>query len=790
LFLLALCWLATPRTPARADATADEFFEKEVRPLLADRCLSCHGGGEGKIKGGLRLTSRAGLIRGGDSGPAAVAGQPDDSLLVQAIRYQDEPRMPPKQKLADREVATLVRWVEMGLPWPEVKVRVEGEEAAAAVRTAGPGRIADEARRFWSFQPVGQPATPEVADPSWPRSDIDRFILSALETRGLGPAPTADKRTLIRRATYDLTGLPPTPEEVAAFLADDAPDAFARVVDRLLASPRYGERWGRHWLDVVRYADARDARGIGGAGDITEAWRYRDWVVDAFNRDMPYDRFIIDQLAGDLIPSTDPNPGAINVEGLVATGLLALGEWGPGDADKEKMMTDIVDDQIDVVGRAFLGLTLACARCHDHKFDPIPTADYYGLAGIFLSTHIIPDPGNKTIGSPQLHVPLVDRATMEAAERHKARLAERQAKLKAEIKAAAAVPARDDLPADQIARIVALGEEVQALVKDRPPPIPLALAAQEGGVPKSPHEGFHDARIHVRGSYRRLAETVPRHFPRVLAGDDPPAIPHGSGRRELAQWIARPDHPLTARVMVNRIWQHHFGTGIVRTSSNFGKLGERPTHPELLDTLARQFVASGWSVKAMHRAIMLSATYGQSSTPSEEALRIDPENRGFGRMDRRRLESEEIRDSLLAVAGRLDGTMGGPSTPDFNGPRRSLYQRTVRSDRSSFGPLFDAADSTAIIDRRTVSTVAPQALFLLNNPFVLDVARDLSRRILNEGPTDDRGRIDRAYALLFGRPPTAVEAEIGTRLLAVGGDAAWEAYAHVLLCTNEFLYVD
>ncbi len=431
--LLALSWLAP--TWAWADLTAEEFFENEVRPLLVDRCFSCHG--QEKVKGGLRLSSLDALLKGGDSGPAAVAGRPDESLLVQAIRYQDEPRMPPKQKLAESEVATLVRWVEMGLPWP--KARVE-----AATTERGDGRIAAAARSFWAFQPVKLVPPAAVADPSWPASDIDRYILAALEARGLKPSPPADRRTKIRRATYDLTGLPPTPAEVEAFLADTAPDAFARVVDRLLAAPQYGERWGRHWLDVVRYADARDSRGIGGSDDVTEAWRYRDWVVNAFNRDLPYDRFLIDQVAGDLLPAGAPR--AVNAAGLVATGLLTIGEWGIGDADKEKMMTDIADDQIDVVGRAFLGLTIACARCHDHKFDPIPTEDYYGLAGIFLSTHILPDPGQKTQGSPLLHTPLVPPATIAATESYKARLAALDARLKTETEAAYAALARTRLP--------------------------------------------------------------------------------------------------------------------------------------------------------------------------------------------------------------------------------------------------------------------------------------------------------------------------------------------------------
>ena len=1096
--LLGLLTVAPSPTLAETP-TADEFFEKEVRPLLAERCQSCHS--DAKHKGGLKLTSRASLLTGGDTGSAVVPGKPDESLLIAAIRYRDDPKMPPKGKLADREIETLTRWVALGLPWPEAS-------AAGPIETASRGqpyRITDAQRQFWSFQPVRDPAPPAVQDASWPRSDLDRFILAALEAKGLRPAEPADKRTLIRRATFDLSGLPPTPAEVDAFLADTAPDAFARVVDRLLASPTYGERWGRHWLDLVRYADSRDARGVGGDADIGEAWRYRDWVVAAFNRDLPYDRFVRDQVAGDLLPAKPP--GSFNADGLVATGLLAIGEWGPGDADKEKMMTDIVDDQIDVVGRAFLGLTLACARCHDHKFDPIPQADYYSLAGIFFSTRILPDPGPKTNGSPLLRTPIVpddqvqklarrridhpfaivdldwvvraatdarldaiaraslsetgryllaawdarrersagtlanfasarglrepilrrwihdlgfdddgrpldpdvtdipghpgvrlwkkegapcpnallnssdredalstfrlpahsvaihpgpqsavavswtspfsgavalsgrladadpsggDGVTWSCSLRHAGfweplsagaltnggaqdlaegpgadRLARvpvepgdvirlvvgpkaeyacdttvislaiaptdgpvtwdlasnlvtgppdlgaiwRFAEVDADDRPRPTDPAletfglvaRDvaagrrfpaahetaaravqetvdrepdgalariltsptgpfrldpaDMPASAREALKSLQDELNDLKANPPPPTPVTLAAQEGGVPNSAHAGIHDARIHIRGNYQRLGEVVPRRFPRILAGDDQPPIGPGSGRLELARWLTRPDHPLTPRVMVNRLWQHHFGDGIVRTSSNFGKLGEPPSNPDLLDHLARRFVSSGWSIKAMHRVILLSATYQQSGRPTADGLRLDPENRLFGRMNRRRLESEAIRDSLLAAAGRLAAAMGGPSSRDFADPRRTLYLMTIRSDRSSFGPLFDAADSTAIVEKRTVSTVAPQSLFLLNNPFALEQARALARRLAAEGPPDDDGRIRLAYALLYGRPPEPEDLSIGrsilARLRASGpADRAWAAYCQVLLCANELVYVD
>jgi hypothetical protein len=1083
--LLALALLPPGGRVRAADARGEEFFEKQVRPLLAERCLKCHG--DKKPKGGLRLTSRAAVLKGGATGPAVVAGKPDGSLLVQAIRYADTPRMPPKGKLNDHDVAVLEKWVRLGLPWPEAGARVVNSGG-------GTFHITEEQRRFWSFQPVQTVTAPAVKSTRWPRSDLDRFILAALEAKGLRPAPPADKRTLLRRATFDLTGLPPTPAEVDAFLKDTSPDAFRRVVDRLLASPAYGERWGRHWLDLVRYTDSFDTRGLGGEGDCAHAWRYRDWVVNALNRDLPYDRFVTDQIAGDLLPG----PGGLNPDGVIATGFLAIGNWGGGDADKEKLLTDVADDQVDAVSRTFLGLTVACARCHDHKFDPISTRDYYGLAGIFFSTHILPNVGPKTAGPPMLNVPLASPAELARRAEHAKRLAEgdkyrkaaaarayaafaraqlgqtaqylvaaweqqRQAGQSVEVFAASRglrayalrqwvdyiglgeyrlmtkavrdvggkagvdgwrgapdcpslvvntndnevsiltfklpprsvavhpgpsngvavawrspitgkvrvsgkvadadpvggdgiawlidhrtagsrrqlaagafpnggrqsfergsgakalqdidvqsgdriellvlpkanygydttvveltitevgggrvwdlrgdvvadlhqggkgnphsdrqgnaavwhfldmadsrrtprapnagladwdravaggdraaveqaakeiarhfttadarspfwINRREDekyLPAEARAALAKLDAELEALKKAPLPPMQFANAAQEGGVPGSPHAGVHDVRVHLRGRYDRLGELVPRHFPEVLAGARQRPITSGSGRLELAHWLTRPDNPLTARVMVNRIWQHHFGEGLVRTPSNFGKLGRPPTHPELLDWLARQFVQSGWSVKQMHRLLMLSAAYRQASEAAPETLRADPDNRLFGRMNRRRLEAEAIRDNVLAVSGRLDTKRGGPAVRDFAAPRRTLYLMTIRSDRSGFRPLFDSADSTALVDTRTVSTVAPQALILLNNPFMLAQTKALARRVLAEAK-DDRARVEHAYHLLYARPPLAEEVKIGLNFLgrAGRGEAGWEAYCQVLLCANEFIYID
>ena len=1089
---------ADPPAPAATDpaaaAAGNEFFETNIRPLLLTHCAKCHG--ETKPKGGLQLTSRAALLAGGDSGPAAVLDKPGESLLLQVLAYTGDIQMPPKGKLPESEIALFAKWVQLGLPWPD---------AASTEKSAAPAdggyKITPEQRNFWSFRPVKVDAPPAVADTGWPRSPIDRYILAKLEAAGLKPAPAADRRTLLRRVNYDLIGLPPTIAETRAFLADESPDAFAKVVDRLLASPRYGERWGRHWLDIVRYADSRDSRDFGGAADITEAWRYRDWVAAAFNRDLPYDQFVTQQLAGDIVTAAAADEsGAANAraDGLVATGLLTLGEWGTGDADKEKMLTDIVDDQINVVSRAFLGLTVACARCHDHKFDPIPTADYYSLAGIFYSTHILPDPGAKTNGSPMLRTPLLSPAEQERRQTAQAQLAKAQEKLKqavdveyqqaarsvvprtgdyllaawdlahpepgqapveieklaadrglapgilrrcydwlsgsdarllslphrnfsgqpalvawhganelpcltantsdqvlafttikmparsismhpgpkspvairwrsplqgevrmvgrvsdadgncgdgirwtlqhrvgrqirelatgtlgngqsgnlavvaaapsadaitvelhegdslqlavlpggeytcdttvidweisevdgqrrvwnlaadlipdllvdghgnphadrlgnagvwsfvelgeqaaisfpegtslarlltlldadrdapaahADIAAAAtaastalagselsaadallatkltadggllAIQRREDhaeLPPDARARLTAAMAEVAALKQLAEAPAPLALAAQEGGVPQSAYAGFHDARIQIRGSYTRLGDEVPRRFPRIIAGEDQPAITAGSGRRELAEWIVRKDNPLTARVIANRIWEYHFGQGLVRTPNNFGKLGERPTHPELLDYLANALVTGHWSIKQLHRAILLSAVYQQSSAVTPDDLSLDPDNRLWSRMNRRRLESEPIRDSLLSIAGRLDTTMGGPSIRDFNSPRRTMYLTTIRSDRSGFGSLFDAADPESSTDMRTVSTAAPQALFMMNHPFTIAQAAALAQRAQAAAP-DASGRIRWLYETVYQRPAGDRELTLGRQLLA------------------------
>jgi hypothetical protein len=783
-----------------------EFFEKEVRPLLVEHCLSCHGGaknskGQVVVKGKLDLTSRDRLLKGGDSGPAAVPGDAGKSLLLQAVRYElDSPRMPPKGKLSDRQVATLTRWVREGLAFPEAN-------ASGAETIAGSFRITEAQRQWWAFQPLASVALPETKDATWPRGGIDRFILAELERRGMNPAKPADRRTLIRRATFDLTGLPPTVEEMDAFLKDESPQAFEKVVDRLLASPAYGERWARHWLDVVRYTDYHapepTAHGSADKFELFEAWRYRDWVVGAFNRDLPYDQFIRHQIAGDRLSS--PNGEAVYPDGLIASTFLAIGTWDNGDADKDKVVSDIVDDQIEVVGKAFLGLTLSCARCHDHKFDPISNEDYYALAGIFYSTRILANVGGKGDHTVALRVPLVPPSYLAQREGQQKRLVElnksigssagsiiRPALLFPHAVPTALVYVASNPVADNRKELAANLRERKALQAEMLPPPPLALAAQEGGTPGSLFTGIQDVPLHIRGSYTRLGPVVKRRLPQFLAGDNQPPIASGSGRLELARWIASKDNPLTARVIVNRIWQHHFGEGIVRTPNNFGKLGEAPSHPQLLDWLAQQFVEDGWSLKKLHRRIMLSATYQQSSVASSDQLRLDPDNRWLGRMNVRRLEAEAIRDAMLVASGQLDPRLGGPAKGDLNLPRRSLYIQTVRQDRGNFSTLFDAANPEQSVEKRTVSTVAPQALFLLNSPFVRTQAEHLARRLREEVKGDDGQRIDLAYRWLYGRPASVEEVRIGGEFLNGSRETktAWNDYIRVLLCGNEFVYID
>ncbi len=786
-------FVACGLVPSARAADPAEFFEKSVRPLLVEHCLECHGGkkaGKEKVKGGLRLTSRGELLQGGDSGPAIEPGKPEKSPLVQAVAYKGDLRMPPKGKLSESQVQVLTRWVREGAVWPE--------SGTATVVSGKTFRVTEAQRRHWAYQPVKAVTPPAVRNTAWPRTDIDRFILAGLEAKGLQPTGPADRRTLVRRVTYNLTGLPPTAEELDSALNDPSPDWFARVVDRLLASPAYGEHLGRYWLDVARYTDyyQPNPREHGEAKlfEFFESYRYRDWVVDALNRDVPFDQFITHQIAGDLLPSPKGEP--IYPEGLVATGFLVLGSWDPHDADKDKIVSDIVDDQVDNIGKAFLGLTLGCARCHHHKFDPISQEDYYGLAGMFYSTKVLAGLGAKGGSIILQRVPLVPQAQVQRRQqqlRELAALTNRERRLAAQVTGLLATPAAHPAVLAGVAEATRLRDQEVALRRNLVPDPPLALAVQEGGTVGGRFPAVQDVPLHIRGSYAHLGPVVPRRLPGFLSGGRRPRIGQGSGRLELARWVAASDNPLTARVIVNRIWQHHFGEGIVRTANNFGLLGDAPSHPELLDWLAARFVADGWALKKLHRLVLLSAAFQQASTASPEALARDPDNRWFGRMNARRLPAEAIRDAMLVAAGRLDRRLGGPANADLAGPRRSLYVQTTRWDRSNFSSLFDAANPEASTEKRTVSTVAPQALFLLNHPFTQAQAKHLGTR-LRAVPGSDTDRIRQAYLWLFGRPPEEVEIRLGQdylgRAARNGMDTPWADYAHLLLCSNEFVYLD
>jgi hypothetical protein len=764
--LLTLTLLALGLAGTRAGAAdppppspqAVEFFEKHVRPLLVDKCQSCHGAQ--KQRSGLRLDSRAALLKGSDSGPVVKPGDPDHSPLIQAVRQTGDVKMPPRDKLSAEAVETLATWVKMGMPWPE--------SANPAPAAADWQSVFEARRRHWSFQPVRKPAVPSVKDRSWPHNAVDAFILAKLEAKGLTPAAPADRHTLIRRLTLDLTGLPPTPEEVAAFEADTSPDAVAHVVDRLLASPQYGECWGRHWLDVARYADTK--------GYVFEeerrypySYTYRDYVIRALNDDLPYDQFIIQQLAADRLPlGEDKAP-------LAALGFLTLGRRFLNNAP------DIIDDRIDVVMRGLQGLTVTCARCHDHKFDPIPQKDYYSLYGVFASSV---EPADLPVLAERMPSPATMAFEKELAALEKDADAYEQ-EHEQELRSNRAV--RDELRKRR--------KKVEQLKVTHPGAPPCAMVLLDAPQPTQPH-------VFLRGNPNNPGEAVPRQFLQVLAGDHRQPFANGSGRLDLARAIASPDDPLTARVLVNRVWQHHFGAGLVRTPGDFGLRGEPPTHPELLDYLAATFVEDGWSLKKLHRLILLSSAYQQSSDPPPRAVMLDPENRLVGRMNRRRLEFEALRDSCLAVAGRLDATQGGRPVDILKAPfatRRTVYGFIDRQNLPGLFRTFDLASPDTSTPQRHVTTVPQQALFLMNAPFVVEQARHLAARPDVLARQEPAARIHYLHRLLYGRPADPDELELGRQFLTEASDnpvsvgrklSAWEEYAQVLLLANEFAFVD
>ena len=1164
---LIAIWCVAPVSASRADDASDAaFFEAKVRPLLIAKCHECHG--SEKPKAGLRLDSRDAVLTGGESGPAAVAGKPDVSLLVDVIGYRNTVQMPPKAKLPDADIATLTEWVRRGLPWPNSKPAAPAANPATAAAD-----FTDEQKSFWAFQPVKRGLPPAVTNEAWVRSPIDRFILAPLESKGLSVAREADRRTLLRRVTLDLTGLPPTPDDVAEFVADTSPDALERVVDRLLASPRYGERWARHWLDVARYADSN---GLDENLAYANAYRYRDYVVKAFRDDKPYDRFLIEQIAGDLLPfeSSPPRPhsdggagrgeGASpatkapltpadggegtraaaerHIEQLTATGFLCLGAKMLAEDDPVKMQMDIIDEQVDTIARAVMGLTMGCARCHDHKFDPLTVDDYYGLAGIFKSTQtmdtfsVVARWHERPLATPQQLQQRDERQRLatvqkQAVEKLKAdateailtearrnagayllaatrefQLAEQSKNTKPRgndpnvkgIAGAILIEAEDYARGNVLKDRETYGKEIGVLVNrgetpnfteydidveqaaayqfelryaaagSRPvkvflngqlaksdaagkvtgswnpdtqtwfvegtlslktgrnvirleqpqffphidkllltlvdvPKTPIPIPApQQGGVaadeskllpslvqqwsktleksksdpksiltawhqfaagqpltidPAAPENGvarllgdaqpasltdlasryerlfaeaqqswtdlkataagkdakslpdpvleaargllvdpkgpfaippeiesafapdvanqlkagrdelarqeaaipkFAEAmavaeskpeklKIHLRGSHLTLGREVPRQLPRILTGAGSRELTDGSGRLQLARWLARPEHPLTSRVMVNRLWQCHFGHGLVRSPDNFGRLGERPSHPALLDWLASEFAGSSegggrkaeqnevatssvppsalrpphsWSIKHLHRQLVTSSAYRMSTTHDGRAAFADPENRLLWRFHRQRMDVEVLRDSLLAVSGQLDETPGGTMLPTanrayvtstanvnpaiYNSRRRSIYLPVVRSALFEVFTAFDFADPSTLNGQRDQTTVAPQALFMMNSAFVLDQSRVLAGQLLGLTDLDPPARVRHLYDLAFSREPSEAEVSRAAgyldRLRAAmtqSGIAAaeieqraWTSLCRAVLSANEFVYVE
>jgi hypothetical protein len=901
-----------PETISAGDA---DFFETRVRPLLANNCFECHG--EKKQEAGLRLDVRKPAMRGGDEGPVIRPGSPDESKLMAAVRYAGDVQMPPRGKLPAEQIETLAAWIARGAPWPE---HATTESAADDPAVA--------AKNHWAFQPVRLPPAPSVQRVGWLKEPLDSFVLARLEAAGIAPGQLADKRTLVRRATIDLTGLPPTPAEVDEFLNDNSADAFAKVVDRLLASPRYGERWGRYWLDLARYADTK-GYVFNEDRNYPFAHVYRDWVIRSFNEDLPYDQFLIQQLAADRAPHEgNKNPH------LAAMGFLTLGRRFLNNK------FDIIDDRIDVTMRGTMALTVSCARCHDHKFDPIPTADYYSLFGVFDASVEKLEPvapaseeylkgvrdreakieqflndrrpeieekargamqywllaaalGQEELAKKNLTFKIFDEAfgnrqNRRFVERWKSYLEEArkqshpvlglwvelaaipeaefeakapevvqqldknsgainplvaeqfstspktlvEAALKygelfqkvnndwkqkleaAKTNAQAAPTALDDPAAEQIRHVLyAANSPVVIPPQDTEQFLDRKSRDQFRGLrseltkwastPGAPLQAMtmqdapnvaRKSRVLLRGNPGRPGDEVPRQFLSAIAGEQRQPFKEGSGRLEFAHAIASAQNPLTARVLVNRVWLNHLGQGLVSTPSDFGLRSDPPSHPELLDYLAARFMAEGWSIKKLHRWIMLSSTYQQSSEDRGDARAQDPENRLLWRMNRRRMDLEAMRDSLLYVAGMLDETRGGPAV-NINGPqyskRRTIYGQVERQNLPAMFRTFDFATPDTHSPQRFTTTIPQQALFLLNSPFVLEQAAAVASRPEIAAASEAPERTRRMYQLLFGRDPSELELSAGVQYVSGGtAESSWRQYAQALIVSNEFVFID
>jgi len=851
----ALAMLLATAGTALCSEPAD-FFETRVRPVLAKNCYACHTGAK---MGGLQLDTREHALTGGKSGPVIVPGNPAKSRLALAISYTDpQLKMPPTGKLADADIAAITGWIKDGAVWPS------GGKVLPPQYT-----ITKEQRAFWAFQPVADPKPPATRNPKWARSDIDRFILARLEAKNLKPAAPADRRTLIRRAYFDLIGLPPSIDEVNAFAADRSPDAFAKVVDRLLASPRYGERWGRYWLDIARYSD--DKLNSTQEDPYPNAFRYRDWVIQAFNDDMPYNQFAMAQIAGDQMPNPEKYQAGL--------GFYALSP-------------EFQDDRVDATGRGFLALTVACATCHDHKYDPIPTKDYYSMLGVFNNTHLDETPlaPEETVGAWK-----AQKKKAEAKEEDLKKFVETQSRQLADILATQTAdymlavsedadgskldqptlarwknylanrktdhpyldgwhsaktgadrrreaenfqelvlvtseekkgvddrnhiklgldPSRgdlsqanlDSLPRDKFVlwrevfgeggaggvlaykekdlprylsgpwktHLETLRSEADALKKALPPQYPFLQVVKDNDNPK-------EQRVWLRGNRDSQGELVPPRFLSILTPGEPKTFDRGKERLELARAIANPSNPLTARVIVNRIWQHHFGAGIVRSASNFGQLGDRPSHPELLDYLATRFMKGGWSMKRLHREIMLSAVYAESTLSSPAADAADPENRLLSHASRRRLDAEIIRDEILFTCGNIELASGGaPAQLDLDNHRRTVYGFISRRKLNPYLSLFDYPVPNATSEARNETNVPLQRLFFMNSPFVLAESKALVHQAAS---------VEALYQRLFQRVPTAQEKQLAQQFLEQSNNN-WPQYAQVLMSSNEFLFVN
>ncbi len=923
------------------EAQQAEFFEKRIRPVLMRNCSGCHNP-KAQVAG-LDLTTAEGFLRGGESGPIFNKERPEQSRILQVIGYEGKLKMPPKGKLKEDEIADIAEWVRMGAPWPGAAPVAAVSEPGKWVGRSTVREFTEQEKKYWAFQSLTHPEVPKVKDQSWVRSPIDGFILSKLEGQNIKPASPAGKETLLRRATFDLTGMPPTEAEIRDFLADDSPDAFKKVVERLLASPRYGEKWGRNWLDVARYADST---GNDEDHRYPYAWKYRDYVIESFNKDLPYDQFVREQIAGDVLPP--PNSEGINRRGIIATGFLALGPKAIAQQDKKKMLYDVYDEQVDVTSKAFLGLTISCARCHNHKFDPILTKDYYSMVGIFASTKSFSDP--KPLVSQVYYKPLV---TKEEYDRYLEKRKTHQKLVRKEQLAIGEIidTAREQLLATQIGRVAEYMIAARAVYQDKADPASVSREKQldpeilrrwveylkpgrvrlhllewdkadpsnlktvadkyqaqfneryaqwvkvlnewrekyresvatnkeasakpefdagkdrffhevlfpKGGpfavsqddkarfsetelknltelkkkldelkaqAPQEPEMAcavedgeIADQKVFIRGDYHNEGEDAPKAFPQIVisspGGPPQPQISSGSGRLQLANWIADGANPLTPRVMVNRIWQGHFGEGIVRTPDNFGKMGERPSHPELLDFLAWKFIESGWSVKTMHRMIMLSNAYQMSSQADEAAFSADSENRLLSRFNRRRLTVEEMRDALLAIDGSLDLTVGGTlqsglGTDGENDNKRlsmnpeQLNRRTVylplrRANLPSLLNLFDFGDATTASGKRQLTNVATQALFWMNSEFVTERSNNFVRSLMADKNANDESRVKAAYRRIANREAMPEEVSSALKYIAdfsrkFSGEQsinkAWSSFCRALMASNNFIYVD